>query len=429
MRLPDLEVFPADVTLRQYHSQLAMNQAGVAANRCSPRTQAALAFYLALAVSGAIVCLGADQRLPQVRETPRPNLSLRNEAQHAIDKGVTWLEQHQDAKGFWSTPDHPALTALALVALQGEPTGRHRVFDNQATRRGYEFLLSCVKPDGSITGKGELPNYNTAVSMLALLAANRPEYKPVILKARRFIIGLQNDFGEAGKVDDVFDGGIGYGNNYPHSDMGNTLFALEALYYSKQLVADQNLSEAKDLNWPAVIQFIQNCQNLPSYNAQKWASEDPDNKGGFVYYPGHSMAGETNLPSGRVALRSYGSISYAGLLSYIYADLRREDPRVTAVFDWLQRHYTLDENPGLGPQGLFYYFHTMTKALTLYGADSLELKDGQKVNWREALTLRLLNLQQKDGSWANENGRWWEKDPALVTAYGLICLDMLHPRL
>ena len=42
------------------------------------------------------------------------------------------------------------------------------------------------------------------------------------------------------------------------------------------------------------------------------------------------MAGETNLPSGRVALRSYGSISYAGLLSYIYADLKKDDPRVQA---------------------------------------------------------------------------------------------------
>jgi len=48
---------------------------------------------------------------------------------------------------------------------------------------------------------------------------------------------------------------------------------------------------------------------------------------------------------GRVALRSYGSISYAGLLSYIYADLQRDDPRVQAAFDWLRGNYTLDEIP------------------------------------------------------------------------------------
>jgi squalene-hopene/tetraprenyl-beta-curcumene cyclase len=74
---------------------------------------------------------------------------------------------------------------------------------------------------------------------------------------------------------------------------------------------------ARDLNWSAAIQFIQRCQNLPTHNPEKWASDDPQNKGGFIYAPGESKAGQTNLPSGRVALRSYGSMSYAGLLSYI----------------------------------------------------------------------------------------------------------------
>jgi len=190
-------------------------------------------------------------------------------------------------------------------------------------------------------------------------------------------------------------------------------------------VADQNLAGARDLNWPAAIHFIQSCQNLPEYNKEKWASSDPQNKGGFIYYPGQSMAGETNLSSGRVAFRSYGSASYAGLLSYIYANLTREDPRVVAVMDWLRNNYTLAENPGMGPQGIFYYYHTMTKALTVYGADYIELKDGSKINWRQELALKLINLQQKDGSWMNQNGRWWEKDPVLVTAYAVISLEMV----
>jgi squalene-hopene/tetraprenyl-beta-curcumene cyclase len=141
------------------------------------------------------------------------------------------------------------------------------------------------------------------------------------------------------------------------------------------------------------------------------------------------MAGETNLPSGRVALRSYGSISYAGLLSYIYADLKPQDPRVAAVLNWLQTNYTLDENPGMGPQGLFYYFHTMAKALNLAGLDAVELRDGRKVNWREVLALKLIDLQQKDGSWANSNNRWWEKDPALVTSYAVISLEIISRKL
>ena len=129
--------------------------------------------------------------------------------------------------------------------------------------------------------------------------------------------------------------------------------------------------------------------------------------------------------NGRVALRSYGSISYAGLLSYLYCDLRRDDPRVRAVFDWLRQNYTLDENPGMGPQGLFFYFNTMSKALSIYGVDELSLSNGQKANWRRDLAMKLINLQQRDGSWENSNGRWWEKDPALVTSYSLLTLERL----
>jgi squalene-hopene/tetraprenyl-beta-curcumene cyclase len=356
------------------------------------------------------------------------NISLRQEVQHAISQGAAWLERNQDAKGFWSTAEHPAVTALALVALRGV-TGTNSAVESPALKKGYEYVLSCAQPDGGIYRKPELVTYNTAVSMLALLAVNRPEDRPVILRARQYLVGLQTDFDEPGKVDNVFDGGVGYGSHYPHSDMSNTMQALEALYYSKQLAKDQTLAGARDLNWEAAIHFIQSCQNLPEYNKEQWVSGDPQNKGGFVYYPGYSMAGETNLPSGRVALRSYGSISYAGLLSYIYAELKPDDPRVSAVLTWLQTNFTLEENPGMGPQGRFYYFHTMAKALNLVGLDTVELKDGRKVNWREALALKLVQLQQKDGSWANVNNRWWEKDPALVTSYALISLEMVNRKL
>ena len=370
---------------------------------------------------------GADQNNPKGNPISQTDLSFRNEVQHAIDRGLAWLQTNQNPSGYWSAPDHPAVTALALTAFKGEPSGRFQKNEPPWLKRGYDFVLSCAKSDGSIY-KTNLPTYNTAISMMALLAANKPEYEPLLRKARQFLIGLQGDFDEQGKLDNVFDGGIGYGTKYPHSDMGNTLQALEALYYSKHLVEDKGLAGAKDLNWEAAIRFLQNCQNLPGQNKQSWASDDAKNKGGFIYYPGYSMAGaETNSATDRVALRSYGSISYAGLLSYIYANLKRDDPRVLAVFEWLRKNYTLQENPGMGPQGLYYYFHTMTKALTIYGVNELELANGQKINWRKEVAMKLINLQQRDGSWVNEeHGRWWEKDPALVTAYALLSLEMIY---
>lgn len=357
------------------------------------------------------------------------NESLKLELQRPLDRAVEWLLARQDEKGFWSTPDHPAVTALALTALQGTRVQPSAPRMAEALRRGYDFILGCVRADGSIhAGKG-YANYNTATCLMALLGAAREEFRPVILNARRFLIRTQTDLGEPGQIDTSLDGGIGYGSSYAHSDMGNMIFALEALHYSRQLVRDSNTADTPDLNWEAAIHFLQSCQNLTSHNRQPWASDDPVNKGGFVYYPGSSKAGETNLSNGRVALRSYGSISYGGLLSYAYADLKKDDPRVTAVLEWLRGNYTLEENPGMGLQGLYFYFHTMTKALNIYGIDTLETADGRTIDWREALALKLINLQRADGSWVNTQARWWENDPALVTAYSVIALRMIQNRL
>ena len=133
---------------------------------------------------------------------------------------------------------------------------------------------------------------------------------------------------------------------------------------------------------------------------------------------------------GRTSLRSYGSISYAGLLSFIYAGLDRDDPRVKAALQWLSENYTLEENPGLGAQGKFYYFHTMAKALNAAEVDFLKLEDGKTIDWRKDLAEKLLNIQKSDGSWANdEASRWMENDPVLTTGYILMALARVHQSL
>lgn len=382
--------------------------------------------YKILLCAVLLVLLPVLSNSQNVVPKSRADVSLKNEVQNAIGKGLTWLASKQNQEGWWSQQEHPALTALALTAFQGDPSGFYKRKYEQAIDKGYDFLIKSVKPDGGIYGTG-LSNYNTSVSMMALYVSNRPEYEKVIRKARNFLVGLQDDQVKKGNPDSPFNGGIGYGGTYPHSDLSNTVLALEALYYTRYLEKEVGGGdqEIKQLNWQAAIKFITRCQNLPGYNDQKWASDDPENKGGFIYFPGDSKSGEMKLPDGRVALRSYGSMSYAGLLSYIYAQLDKEDPRVKEVYGWLTKHYTLDENPGMEKDGLYYYYHTMAKALSTYGAKNLVLKNGQEVNWRRELTKRLLDAQNGDGFWVNESGRWWEKDPVLVTAYAVMALEIV----
>ena len=374
-----------------------------------------------------VVAGGLAEEVRLVGHEAKRDISLKMEVQHAIEKGLRWLKDKQSPKGYWSQPDHPALSALVLIAYMGEPLGRFRANLPSFVHKGYEYLLQCVRPDGGIYVR-DMANYNTAVSMMALQVSHNPSYEPALRNARNFLVRLQGDFNEKGEIDSPYDGGIGYGGRYPHSDMSNTMFALEAFYFTRYLEQDtvSGGTEVMKLNWPAVIKFIQRCQNLPGYNDQSWASGDPLNRGGFVYFPGESKAGQMELASGKTALRSYGSISYAGLLSYIYLQMDRDDPRVKAVFDWLRQNYTLEENPGLDQQGLYYYYHTMAKALSIYGVDEFILEDGTKVNWRKDLILKLLDLQKGDGFWINDSGRWWEKDPILVTSYAVISLEILY---
>ncbi|MFO0941095.1 MAG: hypothetical protein U0930_10035 [Pirellulales bacterium] len=126
-------------------------------------------------------------------------------------------------------------------------------------------------------------------------------------------------------------------------------------------------------------------------------------------------------------LRSYGSMTYAGLKSMIYAGVSKDDPRVKAATKFLQQNYDLNSNPGVGQQGLFYYYHTMAKALNAVGGDSFKDAKGQDHAWKAELRAKLKSLQKEDGSWVNETTRWMEGDPNLVSAYALLALAQVKP--
>ena len=362
-------------------------------------------------------------------DSKKPTAPTSADLLAAIDHGTAFLLKSQNSNGWWSTPEQPAVTALVLTALNLEPSGRFQRSRPSELARAYDFILTSARPDGSIQRSG-LANYNTALSLVALTAAHDVNFTPVILAARKYLAGSQIDFGVRGTNDTPFDGGIGYGSKYQHSDMNNTLMAIEAMRLSEAAVPKDKpaaLASDSDVNWSAVVHFLENCQNLPSHNKADWVSEDLKDRGGFIYYPGNTKAASiTNSQTGRVALRSYGSMSYGGLLSYLYAQVDWNDPRVTAVLDWLRANYTLAENPGMEQQGYFYYLHLMTKALTAARVDKLKTTGGGEVDWRAEVAARLIQLQKPDGSWVNPEPRWWEGDPALVTSYAMMTLEILH---
>lgn len=355
---------------------------------------------------------------------PKEYVSIKQEIGQSIARGNAWLIAQQNEKGFWDDEGTPAFTALALTALARDPNlDPAKVPDH--TKKGFDWLLAQQKEDGGIYNRG-LAVYNTATSLTALAATGNTAYDPMILKARKHLIANQWDIGEKGKSDNENDGGIGYGSSDDHSDMSNTYLAIEALSLSDKVIEDGNYENQPELNWKAALQFLSRSQNLTETNDQDWASDDPKNKGGFVYTPGDSKAGTDTTADGKVALRSYGSISYAGLLSLVYAKLTPDDPRVIAVKEWLGKNYTIDENPNMGAEGLYYYYQAMAKALNAAGINKLKLADGSEADWRKDLGGKLLSTQRENGSWVNDNGRWMESNPVLVTAYTVMALEEIY---
>ena len=302
--------------------------------------------------------------------------------------------------------------------------------DDPAVRRGLEYLLSFRKDDGGIYD-AILPSYNTAISLSALARAGLPQTAPAIEPAQGFLKGLQfgPDAIEDGpaaettrKVDEShpFFGGIGYGRS-GRPDGSNMHFFMTAMQDS-----------GVDCNDPAIqraMVFLSRMQMLDEVNDMAYA--DGSSQGGFIYATGdsgatagqgESKAGmiEETLSDGTVIsrLRAYGSMTYAGFKSFAYAELERDDPRVAAARDWIERHYTLDENPGIGTDGYYYFLMTFGKGLSAWGEPTVAGND-----WRADLIDKLEELQQADGSFPSVDDRWMENDPVLITAYSLIALQ------
>ncbi len=327
-----------------------------------------------------------------------------------INKAVDFLKHAQANDGSFSASSGPGITAIVGAALMR--SGRSP--QDPVVAKALKYLESHLHEDGGIYRKGSNhKNYETCLAIVCFQEANKDhKYDKLLAKAEKFVEKEQWDEDEGKDPADLNYGGAGYGSS-SRPDLSNTSFLIDALHSVGRGDDDPAIQKA--------LAFVSRCQNLESKdNTSPFAAKVND--GGFYYTVaagGASMAGQT--PDG--GLRSYGSMTYAGLKSMIYAGVKKDDPRVKAAYEWVQKHYTLDENPGMGGNGLYYYYHTFAKALDAIGEATIVDGKGKSHDWRADLSERLVKSQNPDGSWINKAPRWLEGDPNLVTAYGLLSLS------
>lgn len=333
-----------------------------------------------------------------------------------IDKAVAFLKPRQDEKGAWSGQRGPGITGLVVTALL---RSKRVTPADPAVTKGLTYLEGFISLKGGLA-EGPQSNYVTTIAMMAFNEANtKGQYTAQIKAAQGYLKNLQWDEGEGKGPNDPFYGGAGYGGS-SRPDLSNTSFFMDALRETGLPADDPALKKA--------LVFVSRCQNKKSeFNDQPWA--DKVNDGGFIYTTaagGVSMAIDPKLPNG--GLRSYASMTYAGLKSMIHAGLTPDDPRVKAALDYIKAHYTLDENPGLGQAGLYYYYQTFAKTLTLLGQPEFADATGKSHDWRAELVEALAKRQLAEGGWVNKADRFMEGDPNLVTSYGVLALVYARPK-
>jgi squalene-hopene/tetraprenyl-beta-curcumene cyclase len=328
------------------------------------------------------------------------------EVKAVLDKAIASLKKAQKADGSWGLRAQSGVTGLVVTGMLRNGVAA----DDPAVVKALAYLESKVQKDGGIFDaekeKG-LANYVTSVCLMTFAQANKDgKYATLLKNGVEYLKTLQH----AGDEGELAFGGAGYGPG-SRPDMSNTQFFIDAL-----------IAAGVPKNDPAIVKamkFVSRSQNLPGEtNDQPFAKKaTEDDKGGLVYDPGAA----NKAPDG---LRSAGAMTYGGLKSFLYAGVAKDDPRVKGAVAWIRGHYTLDENPGQGQSGLYYYYHTLGKAMEAFGEEPFVDAKGGKHEWRKDLFEALKKRQKDDGSWVNDKDRTYgESDPSLASAFGLLSLS------
>ena len=329
----------------------------------------------------------------------------------AMKKGAAYLIASQEADGHWSDPHMPALTALPVWALSasGLETGKYA----ESVAKGVKFVLGTQRGDGGFyvpkpgRGGSGLGNYNTSVCLSALFVSGKAPAAP-LLKAREYIASTQVT------GDDTMAGGFGYDkvSRRRYADLSNTSYALDAMRRTESLEEFRSGGRRVDVDWEKALAFVENL-----------VSKEGGDAGGAAYNERTPQGGATTNAAGKVSLRAYGSMTYAAVLSMCHAKLDRSDPRVKQSLSYCSEHWSVDENPGMGSQGLYYFYDIMARALSAGGVEEV---GGH--GWKKELSEKIISLQRPDGSWSNDNNRFWESDKALCTSFAMLALGLCREK-
>jgi squalene-hopene/tetraprenyl-beta-curcumene cyclase len=371
-------------------------------------------------------------------EKPKPEAQqddLGKRLREGYSAAADWLVKTQGEDGGWKAgmPGKEmtslAYTGLIVSALAGAPDDVKAAYKGAITK-GAALLASKQNADGSF-GEGPsgafLKTYVTGIAMMALGAVDRDKYKDQLGNARGYL--------KANQLKEGPDrGGLGYGDKEPKPDgkIKEGIANLSTLGFGAEGMKAAGLP-ADDEFWKLCVEYeVNKDEKFLAALKEKGLSIGDD--GGLFYT---ATANRDDHKAGTVKIgdkeiiQSYGSMTYDGIKTYLFSGLSKDSKEVKSAMDWVRKNYTVDIHPGFPSDaqkrelsGVYYYYLLMSRALDAYGERPLKGLDGKEHDWVKDIGEKLLQLS-KNGKWVNENTRWWEGDPMLVTTYVLNTMNVL----
>jgi hypothetical protein len=273
------------------------------------------------------------------------------EVAEAIKKGVAYLQSNEADNGSWPyhSPEHmQGMAALAALALSeaGVPE------NDSSITKAMDYVLSLP-----IAG-----TYDAGCAAMAIVSIDPGKYIKQLAEARDYLMHTQgiNGMWVYGAAQADRGGG----------DNSNTQFAMLGLNAAMSV----GLPVSPDTLRMALGHFA-NTQN---------------DDGGWGYRPGD---------------KSYGSMTAAGVsaLSILGANLfveeevcgeYKQNRELAAGFAWLERNYSIEENPDKGQTWLYYYLYALERSGVLTGQKYIGGHD-----WYLEGARKVVDTQNADGSW------------------------------
>ncbi len=354
-----------------------------------------------------------------------------------------WMVAQQDASGAWKqvagekTVPSPSFTGLIVAALGGAPPSLKAKY-KPAVDKGLGYLLSKINTDGSV-GEGPtgtfVKTYATGIALMAFASVERTD------KVANAIRGAQAYLKQNQLKEGKDRGGIGYGDDKPDGSK-TTIANLSTTGFSAEGMFQSGLPKDDEF-WKLVVKYVRKCQNNSETNNDPEFVAELKSKGlvvgddGSLYYSTVADAKAQKVGTKKVAdkesIAGYGSMTYDGIKTYLYAGLKKDSPEVKSAVDWVRKNYSVEVHPGFPfdaaqrqhLRGLYHYYLVMSRALDALGENPFETFDGKKHDWAREIAVQLVKQVKESKMWKNENSAWFEGDPLLTTSYVLVTCNTL----